>query len=115
MVKNFAVWHNDKPSFMDNSDKTLANFPEGFTFVAHVDTTEVGAVFQLTNHIYSDWTENPEVSMVVKGPVRSTSVGDVVTDGQGGYWSVQGIGLRKFAPEDLTEEDGEAYYEQFRR
>lgn len=61
-----------------------STFPEDFRHVADVRAYEIGAVFQLTNHIDRPWTENEEVLIpagVNPRELRSTSVGDLVQDG----------------------------------
>jgi len=57
-----------------------AIFPQDFKCVAQVEqkSASPGEAFEKTNHIDHFWWENPEVTKVVKGAVRSTSVGDVV-------------------------------------
>jgi hypothetical protein len=103
----FEVWHADAPTWQDNTAVTLAAFPAGFTHVANVDTEAVGAVFQLTNHITHNWTENRGVTPVIGPHVRSTSVGDIIVEATAigadaagrpvwRRWSVEGIGLRAF-------------------
>ena len=102
MTTKFAVWHRDTPTFNDNIERTLVEFPSGFTLVAYVETNHVGRVFQLTNHIDSDWTLNPEVTMMVGAGARSTSVGDVILADTEGLdvpvqrYTIDGIGLRRF-------------------
>ncbi|PSB01384.1 hypothetical protein [Merismopedia glauca] len=50
--------------------------------VAEVATDSLEEAFSLTNHIDSNWTNNPEVT-AVPGKHRSTCVGDVLEkDGQ---------------------------------
>ena len=50
--------------------------------VAVVEAEDIDAVFELTNHIDSDWTENPGV-VAEPGRHRSTSVGDIIVDENG--------------------------------
>lgn len=100
MDKTFEVWHRDVPSFRDNDIDILAElFPAGFTKVADVETDHIGRVFELTNHIDRDWTENPEVTIAAMNKpnrgYRSTSVGDVIADGNDRY-TIDGMGMRKF-------------------
>ena len=101
----FQVWHNQRPTFMNNDAARLAVFPAGFTHVADVTTPDVGDahfnVFQLTNHIDGNWLHNAEVKPRMES-ARSTSVGDVIVltspaDGSIiGRWSVEMIGLKQF-------------------
>jgi hypothetical protein len=76
----FKVYHNALPSFMGNDAVVLEAFPRGFTHVANVDAENLDDVFQKTNHIDSDWTLNPGVTLTAMGMFgpRSTSVSDVV-------------------------------------
>lgn len=96
----FRVFHNNVPNFMDpepaEMDLLRQMFPYGFMEVATVETQDVGAVFQLTNHIDRNWTENPEVKSFATDHVRSTSVGDVIVDASGDRYLVKSIGLEKF-------------------
>jgi|PlaIllAssembly_1097288.scaffolds.fasta_scaffold00152_7 hypothetical protein len=76
----YRVFHSLKTGFGFEP----ATFPEDFRHVADVRAYEIGAVFQLTNHIDRPWTENEEVlipSGVNPRELRSTSVGDLVQDG----------------------------------
>lgn len=97
MKQQFDVFHKLASSFMDNTDAELAAFPTNFRHVATVEVEDVGQVFQVTNHIDSNWTENPEVLWSASKQIRSTSVGDVYRsiDGTKRY-AVQSIGLREF-------------------
>jgi hypothetical protein len=102
-MTTFRVYHKTTPTFFDNDAVDLDIFPSGFTLVAVVETDEVGRVFQLTNHIDSNWTKNPEVCPMTPaaraGQVRSTSVGDVVVEqgvGKDRRFTIDGIGLREF-------------------
>lgn len=50
--------------------------------VAEVEGDDLERAFSATNHIDSDWSENPDVAVKTTNPRRSTSVGDlVVRDG----------------------------------
>jgi len=72
-------------------------WPEDFQHVADVRCTEIGAVFQLTNHIFAPWYENDEVRVppgVRRETLRSTSVGDIIAVGEDLY-CVAPVGLRK--------------------
>lgn len=53
-------------------------------------------VFALTNHIDRSWTKNPEVIWyAAEGPLRSTSVGDVIMSVETGQaWLILPIGLQ---------------------
>jgi len=94
-LKTFTVWHRIVPTFMDNTEDTLTEFPRGFIEVAIVKCGDLNDVFQLTNHIDHDWTKNPEVTKVITGGVRSTSVGDVI-EAPTGLFSIEGVGFKEF-------------------
>jgi hypothetical protein len=86
------VWHNDR-TFSADRDKP-ALFPDHFTAVAEVETAEPGDAYERTNSIHNGWWENERVT-ALKGPARSTSVGDVMELPDGSLLLVRGIG---FAP-----------------
>ena len=73
-----------------------------YTKVAVVDATCIEQVFELTNHIHSDWTDNPEIKELPEGrAMRSTSVGDVVRDRLANtFFLVDRVGMR-LLPEDF--------------
>ena len=53
-----------------------------FELVAEVEGDNLERAFSATNHLDSDWSENPDVEIKTTNPRRSTSVGDlVVRDG----------------------------------
>ena len=66
---------------MANGMFSKPEFPKDYERVAVVECKDVDDAFRATNHIDSDWTNNPEVTcMAVVGGCRSTSVGDVVEE-----------------------------------
>jgi hypothetical protein len=69
-----------------------------YELVAEVETDDLDAVFELTNHIDRNWTENARVTAKAARP-RSTSVGDVLRDANGGFHVVASVG---FAPLPLN-------------
>ncbi len=81
-----SVYHAKNPNFDFSIVRPTPNWPDDFIHVAKVDVKDktrdeaLVFVFQLTNHIDSDWTENIGVVWVTPeiDKVRSTSVGDVV-------------------------------------
>jgi hypothetical protein len=87
------VFHNS--DFFDFGMRTThLPDPAKLTLVARVDTNELDDAYRLTNHIDSDWQENPGVEAVGdagKG-ARSTSVGDVL-EMNDGYWMVASFGF----------------------
>lgn len=80
-IQTFHVHHETEPNW---GHVTQPFNEENFTFVATVRVASIDDVFERTNHIESDWTENEEVT---KAPgathFRSTSIGDVVVDESG--------------------------------
>lgn len=54
-------------------------FPHDYDVVAIVEVNRLEDVFHVTNHIDSDWTDNPEVCVTIGDKFRSTSVGDIVS------------------------------------
>ena len=81
----YQVFHAIHPDFKAIDP---INFPKDFEKVAEVETDYgLEAVFEVTNHIHHDWTNNPEVKWK-KGSganTRSTSVGDVIVDEEGRF------------------------------
>lgn len=91
----FEVWHAvPRGNFLGDRDYA-AKFPEGYEHVADVEAAEPHQVYQLTNHIDTPWTQNPEVT-VHTAQARSTSVGDVLVHPDGrremydwlGFWEI---------------------------
>jgi hypothetical protein len=70
-------------------------FPDDFVEVAEVASEELGEIYALTNHIDQDWTLNEEVSKATEGPVRSTSMGDVVVLADGSVHLCEAVGWRE--------------------
>ncbi len=60
--------------------------------VAEVAAPSLDEVFQLTNHITGNWQDHADVKVLVDGPVRSTSVGDVIVLGDDA-WLVEPFGF----------------------
>ena len=75
----WRVWHNKK--FLEDPIHGKAGkFPNDFNHVATVFGKRLDNVFEKTNHIDHDWTENPEIMHLLEPKARSTSVGDVITN-----------------------------------
>ncbi len=82
-----------------------ALFPDDYRLVAKVEASAIGEVFQLTNHIHSNWTDNMEAVSIPTGvnrlELRSTSVGDIIAAVNPGretdYFAVAPIGLKSLA------------------
>ena len=77
-------------------------FPDDFRHVADVAAREMGMVFELTNHIDHNWTENDGVTLargIDPRRTRSTSVGDIVQSGND-WFVVAGVGFVQLATLD---------------
>lgn len=90
-----TVYHNSK--FLDYTfDQTNSTLKTGvFELVATVDTESLDEAYQLTNNIDNSWITNPGVDPLYAQDKRSTSVGDLLRDGQGDYYVVESAGFRK--------------------
>lgn len=69
-------------------------FPKDYSLVAQVATENLEEVFQLTNHIDSDWTLNKGVR-AISGSHRSSSVGDIFVTEKGEAHLVASMGFVK--------------------
>ena len=78
-----------------------------YVLVAEVEATSLEEVFRLTNHIDGNWQENPGVRVMGDGPVRSTSVGDVLAHGERA-WVVQSFGFQEMVCSCQSTGEGEA-------
>ncbi len=88
------VWHNDT-TFSDRRNDP-AVFPADFTAVAEVNTVWPHDAFELTNTIHFPWWHNTGVKLLTLPPSRSTSVGDIIEDMDGGaLLLVKGFGFGK--------------------
>jgi len=75
------VFHVVEPNFGFGPE---AKFPEDFILVAETEADDLGIVFEKTNTIDQCWWLNPGVTRRFPAEgCRSTSVGDVVTVGDG--------------------------------
>jgi len=102
----FLVYHFDMEKYhylfgswgeiKDNKrvDSEGPSFPEDYEVVAAVEADNIEHVFEKTNHIDRDWTENEGV-IPTKTRVRSTSCGDVVVDGSGNRLICASMGWEK--------------------
>ena len=73
-----------------NKEKLLNNVAMALSLgeyhaAALVDSTNLDAAFELTNHITHDWAENDRVEALVEKR-KSSSVGDVFAVQRNGYW-----------------------------
>ena len=76
----FTVYHAIEPTFGFGD---TPKFPEEYAKVAVIEADSLKDTFRITNHIEDSWEKNPEVREVCKSSNRSTSVGDVMVDGDG--------------------------------
>lgn len=94
-LPRFTVWHAKHPTF-GRTDILFTH--ENFEKVAVVQAIDLDTVFRLTNHIESDWTLHQQVTPAEgrNGQnTRSTSVGDVVEDENGGHFLCDPVGWKK--------------------
>ena len=92
-MKNFSVYHFDMTKYQNFFGKwrkipscdpiPAPKFPQDYKHVANVEAEGVDKVFELTNHITSNWEDNRGVMVIQRGN-RSTSVGDIVVDTDAG-------------------------------
>jgi len=97
----FTVYHAKNPTFGFGKEQP---FPEAYKKVALVEADSIDDVFRITNHIDSDWRDNPEVkehNLFEKD--RSTSVGDVVVDENGVRFYCAPVGWTEMEKEDAEE------------
>jgi hypothetical protein len=76
-----------------------------YDIVADMEVTDLEDAFRASNHIDSNWLENPEVAFTEATEARSSSVGDIFSDPDTGkYWLVANLGF-----EDITDKVNAAY------
>ena len=93
MLKKYLVYHCINETEMFREDTQLWQAADrNYQLVAEVEAAGLAEVFRLTNHIDYAWTENAGARLCSNGPVRSTSVGDVITLGEDA-WLVTGSGF----------------------
>ena len=105
--KKFKVYHTKcwaLNSLLHFDIKTFNPHKDDYKVVAEVETDALGNVFGLTNHIEYEWWKNEGVTLIEES--RSTSVGDVVEDGNGQLWICASVGWEKVEwNENLKSED----------
>ena len=69
----------------------------GAHLVAILVARDLDTVFHATQHLESDWDENPLIDCLDTSP-RSTSVGDIVEDPDGKWWRVEPLGWSEVSP-----------------
>lgn len=101
----FLVYHVKNPTFFPPHPEWNQ---ENYEHVAEVDTTSLEEVFRVTNHIDEPWWKNKEVTWY-KPNSRSTSVGDVVTDGAGMVFRCEGTGWQRIDDYDLVSQTSDIW------
>ncbi len=84
-----------------NEDKIRAVWEAGeYEVIADLEVEGKEHAYRASNHIDSNWTENPEVvSYSGDGKERSTSVGDILANPDTGeYFYVAPMGFKRFTP-----------------
>ncbi len=76
----WLVYHRTAPDFLARSE-LWQDRNRHFRLVALLQARSLAEVFQLTNHIEQDWRLNALVRSLSPDPLRSTSVGDVLVQG----------------------------------
>ena len=94
MLRFFEVFHATNMPFPFNTP-TPTDFPTNFTSVATVTAKNLDHVYQLTNHIDSNWTENDGIE-APSPHVRSTSIGDVIVNSSVERFMVTSAGFTSF-------------------
>lgn len=91
--KKYKVYHsrNEEELFTARSE-LWKEADQNYRLVAEVEASSLAEVYHLTNHIERDWRENAGVSPSWDEPVRSTSVGDVIVQGETA-WLVTAYGF----------------------
>ena len=78
----FGSWYEVDGQAGTRKDSDGPAFPAEYKAVAAVEADDIEEVFEKTNHIDYDWTENNGV-VPIGSKHRSTSVGDVIQDSKG--------------------------------
>lgn len=95
-----TLFHLDGPRGLtfgpSDARAVLANARPGMSYrlVGVVFRDSLDEVFELTNHVDSDWTMHPACKVVGGDRQRSTSVGDVVMDEHGIFWLCMNFGWK---------------------
>jgi hypothetical protein len=89
----YTVYHAKEPTFGFGADVEFND--ANFVKVAEVESPTLAQVFRITNHIHDDWQKNSEVVWFKDWQVRSTSVGDVVTDADGKKFRCEMVGWKE--------------------
>ena len=95
MKRIYTVYHCTDLRAMSNpvlGKRLWTDHRDHYRKVAEVEAPSLDEVFRLTNHITGNWQDNADVKALVDGPVRSTSVGDVLVQGEDA-WLVEPFGF----------------------
>jgi hypothetical protein len=93
----WLVYHNINEATMFQPDPQLwQERDKYYQLVALVEAPSLAEVYRLTNHIDRDWRENVLVRNMSLNPPRSTSVGDVIVQGDQ-VWLVDRVDFRRIA------------------
>lgn len=95
-----SIWHNDR--FLDYPLKGAEALKDTtIHLTARVNTDILQEAYRLTNNIDKSWAENPNVTVINAkgGPLRSTSVGDVLRHNDKWY-VVEMVGFREMTREE---------------
>lgn len=78
-----------------------------YDIVADLEVEYLEDAFRASNHIESNWLENPEVTFTSSKEARSSSVGDIFSDPDSGkYWLVMPMGFEDITDRVLAAYDG---------
>jgi len=88
----YTVYHWKNTKYRGNG-----KYPDDYEKVAVIETVGLEKVFEKTNHIDKDWTENEEVAELFEPMPRSTSVGDVIINGNGIKFVVEPFGFKLYS------------------
>jgi hypothetical protein len=99
-----SVWHNrDFLKHALDSSAPVKNIL--VSYVATVPTADPEIAYRLTNHIDTNWNENPDILVnkeLTGKPIRSTSVGDILIHGDK-CLIVESYGFRELSREEQSE------------
>lgn len=100
--QSYTVYHCTDLRAMSNpylGQQEWAHHRQYYVKVAEVVATSLDEVFGLTNHVGGNWQDNVEVKVLTAGPLRSTSVGDVIVPGDDA-WLVEPAGFTAIVEEN---------------
>lgn len=95
----YTVFHHQPLCHLLVNGKIRAEdlgWPQNYEQVAIVKAHTLEQVYAKTQHLHRPWWENPGVK-AFGALARSTSIGDIVQDGEGQLWVVADFGFEKLA------------------